>query len=130
MKTPKILVDIKAKIAQNKSEKTYFKSLSDEDKKLFKEAKKALRIKRKHMPPHVLNVWFGVPGSGKTTFAAWLAKKDLKYGIDVWSNTPITGCIEFNPQEDIGKYMISNGHVIIDEAGIEYDSRNFKNFTK
>ena len=120
---------IKEKIEYIKARKEYIKQLSKEDKKLYRQAEKAVRIRNKHMPPHVLNVWFGVPGSGKTTFAAWLAKKDLKYGINVWSNTPITGCIEFNPQEDIGKYMISNGHVIIDEAGIEYDSRNFKTFS-
>ena len=67
--------------------------------------------------PHVLNVYFGVPGSGKTTFAAYLTRwalhenalirfcrrhrnwlttlllnsKYLKRRIDVYSNVPITG---------------------------------------
>lgn len=78
---------------------------------------------------YALSIYFGVPGSGKTTFAAWLAKKDLKKGRKVWSNVPITGTFQFDPQTDIGKYMIAGGRVIIDEAGIEYNNRNFKKFS-
>lgn len=105
-------------------------------------------------PPHVLNVYFGVPGSGKTTFAAYLARKCmkqsriitwaqkhpgkltgkllssglLKRAIPVYSNVPITGALQLDPQRDIGKYMMVGGKVIIDEAGIEYNNRNFKAF--
>lgn len=104
--------------------------------------------------PHVLNVYFGVPGSGKTTFAAYLTKwalheniiirlcrrfnnpvsrlilksKYLKRRIDVYSNVPITGAYQLNPKDDIGVYMIQNAKIIIDEAGIEYNNRNFKTF--
>lgn len=104
--------------------------------------------------PHVLNVYFGVPGSGKTTFAAYLAKqmakqsriitwaqkhpgkfsekllasKYFKRAVPVYSNVPITGAYKLDPQQDIGKVMISEGKVIIDEAGIEYNNRNFKRF--
>lgn len=104
--------------------------------------------------PHVLNVYFGVPGSGKTTFAAYLAKQSMKESkiitwaknhpsafsdkllasrffkraSPVYSNVPITGALELDPQKDIGKVMIVNGKVIIDEAGIEYNNRNFKSF--
>jgi len=106
--------------------------------------------------PHVLNVYFGVPGSGKTTFAAYLTKRSMKQSrVIVWaqkhpgkfsawllasrffkrctpvySNVPITGAFQLEPQADIGKYMISGGKVIIDEAGIEYNNRNFKSFPK
>lgn len=126
-------------------------------------------------PPPVLNVYFGVPGSGKTTLAAYLAKNAmkesrlitlaqkyanwdplssqpalpdpkftvnlarrflefvyrhdlLKKNLHVWSNVPITGSFSLDPKEDIGKYMMVNGKVIIDEAGIEYNNRNFKQF--
>lgn len=104
--------------------------------------------------PHVLNVYFGVPGSGKTTFAAYLTKwalhesliirlcrrfdnplsrlilksKYFKRRIDVYSNVPITGAYQLDPKEDIGVYMIENAKIIIDEAGIEYNNRNFKSF--
>lgn len=78
---------------------------------------------------YALSIYFGVPGSGKTTFAAYLAKKDLKKGRKVWSNVPITGTMQFDPQTDIGQYMICDGRVIIDEAGLEYNNRNFKKFS-
>lgn len=104
--------------------------------------------------PHVLNVYFGVPGSGKTTFAAhltkWalhengiirfcrkhenaLTKAVLKSGylkrrIDVYSNVPITGAYQLNAKEDIGNYMIEDAKIIIDEAGIEYNNRSYKTF--
>ena len=104
--------------------------------------------------PHVLNVYFGVPGSGKTTFAAHLTKwalhenilirfcrnhenrvtrlllnsRYLKRRIDVYSNVPITGAYRLNAKEDIGFYMIENAKIIIDEAGIEYNNRSYKTF--
>lgn len=103
---------------------------------------------------HVLNVYFGVPGSGKTTFAAWLTKQSIKESpiirycrkhknhftrsilksryfkrrTDVYSNVPITGAYTLDPKHDIGNYMIENAKVIIDEAGIEYNNRSFKSF--
>ena len=103
--------------------------------------------------PHVLNVYFGVPGSGKTTFAAYLTKWALhenilirfclrhrnwltslflrsgflKRRIDVYSNVPITGAYRLDAKTDIGFHMIENAKIIIDEAGIEYNNRNYKN---
>ena len=104
--------------------------------------------------PHVLNVYFGVPGSGKTTFAAHLTKwalheniiirlcrkydnfitrfilktPYLKRRIDVYSNVPITGAYQLDAKNDIGNYMIEDAKIIIDEAGIEYNNRNYKSF--
>lgn len=104
--------------------------------------------------PHVVNVYFGVPGSGKTTFAAHLTKWALheniiiricrkydnaitrlilksgylKRKIDVYSNVPITGAYKLDAKSDIGKYMIKDGKIIIDEAGIEYNNRSYKTF--
>lgn len=104
---------------------------------------------------HVLNVYFGVPGSGKTTFAAWLTKQSMRESwiirlckrwpdkpicqriltgshfrraLPVWSNVPITGAYKLDPRNDIGHYMILGGKVIIDEAGIEYNNRSIKTF--
>ena len=101
---------------------------------------------------NVLEVYFGVPGSGKTTLAAWFTKqankqawpikwafKHPQYKLSRWilssrfwkrsrgvySNVPITGAFKLDPQQDIGKVMICEGEVIIDEAGIEYNNRNF-----
>lgn len=103
----------------------------------------------------VLNIYFGVPGSGKTTFAAYLAKQSMKQSkvitwaethpspfsdwllktslfkrrVPVYCNVPITGAYQLDPQKDIGKSMIVDGRVIIDEAGIEYNNRNYKTFS-
>ena len=99
---------------------------------LHRELKKPKNKKprKSKKPPHVLSIYFGVPGSGKTTFAAWLVKHDLKHGLNVWSNVPITGAKKLDPKNDIGKYMIADGRVIIDEAGIEYNNREFKTFAQ
>lgn len=72
-----------------------------------------------------VRVFFGKPGAGKSTFCASFAKYYQKKGITVYSNVPIKGCIQVD-RSDIGKYDISNGHLIIDEAGIDYNNRNFK----
>lgn len=74
----------------------------------------------------VVNIYFGVPGSGKTTMAAWLARRDLRRGGKVWSNVPITGTYKLDVNKDIGRNHIEKGRIIIDEAGIEYNNRNFK----
>lgn len=87
-------------------------------------------FKKKRKINHILSIYFGVPGSGKTTFAAWLTKRDLRHGGKVWSNVPITGAYVLDPKEDIGQYMICDGRVIIDEAGIEYNNRDFKKFSE
>lgn len=96
-------------------------------KKSFEKIKKS---RKKRLPPQIVSIYFGVPGSGKTTFAAYLARHDLRRGIPVWSNVPITGCYQLDPKTDIGTYMICGGRVIIDEAGIEYNNRDFKDFSK
>lgn len=78
---------------------------------------------------HVLSIYFGAVGSGKTTIAAALARKDLKHGCKVWSNTPIKGCYEMK-KDDLGNVDISDGRIIWDETGIDADNRSFKtNFT-
>lgn len=99
----------------------------------------------------VVNVYFGIPGSGKTTYAAYLAKiasyRTLAYRIkqkfsksaivqflfrnareplDVYSNVPILGTYQLDPLHDLGFYLVSDGKIIIDEAGIEYNSRKTK----
>ena len=75
-------------------------------------------------------VYFGVPGSGKTTYAAWLTRRFSKRGGTVYSNVPIKGALQLDPVADIGKVLVSNGHIIIDEAGVEYNNRDFKTFPK
>lgn len=74
----------------------------------------------------IISVYFGVPGCGKTTFATYLARRDIKHKSKVWSNVPITGTYKLDCNADLGKRMICNGRIIIDEASVEYNNRNFK----
>lgn len=76
-----------------------------------------------------LEIYYGAPGSGKSTFAAWLAQYALRSHIPVYSNVPILGCMQVD-KEDIGNYSITDGLLIIDEVGIEYNNRETGNFTK
>lgn len=78
---------------------------------------------------NTFTIYFGVPGSGKTTFAAYLTKQDIKKNKKVFSTVPIKGTYKVT-KEDIGYYDISNGRLLWDEAGIDCDNRNYKkNFT-
>lgn len=77
---------------------------------------------------NTFDIYFGVPGSGKTTFAAYLAKKALKKNKKVYSNVSIKGTYEVC-KADIGNYLIDNGLLLIDEAGVDYNNRKFKSFT-
>jgi len=70
--------------------------------------------------PNGLSLFFGVPGSGKTTLAAYLIKHSSDPNI--YSNVPIKGALQID-RNDIGKYDISNGMLIIDEAGIDFNNR-------
>jgi len=79
-------------------------------------------------PGNTFDVYFGVPGSGKTTFAAWLAKRAQKRGKKVYSNVDIKGCYAVD-KDDIGKYDVSDGLLLFDEAGIDYENRRFKEFS-
>lgn len=72
-----------------------------------------------------IKIYFGVPGSGKTTLAAKIVHDNLKKGITTYSNVPIKGAILFD-STDIGKYDISDGEMVLDEAGIVFNSRKFK----
>lgn len=78
-----------------------------------------------------IRVWFGVPGSGKTTMASYVTKHSLKNGYNVLSNVEIQGAYKLDI-DDLGKYDTSfNGdgaHIVIDEASINFDNRNFKSF--
>ena len=79
-------------------------------------------------PGNSFDIYFGVPGSGKTTFAAYLAKKRLKKRGKVLSNVNIKGTYEVE-KSDIGRYMIKDCLLLIDEAGVDYNNRNYKKFS-
>lgn len=76
-----------------------------------------------------IKIYFGVPGSGKTTLAARIVLKNLRQGITTFSNVPIKGAVVYDSKV-IGEVDISDCDLIIDEAGIEYNSRAYKAMPK
>lgn len=86
-----------------------------------------------HFDP-VISVWFGVPGSGKTSVAAWLTKASIKSHYRVLSNVEIDGAYRLD-EDDLGTVDMSfdgeGCHVIYDEASLEgLDNRLHKDFAK
>ena len=78
----------------------------------------------------VVNTVIGPPGSGKTSFAAFWALKSKYMHEPVYCNVPIVDTYDFSWEDDFGYYAIENATIIIDEAGLELDNRNFAlNFT-
>lgn len=77
--------------------------------------------------------YFGLPGCGKTTtlaMLAWSASKSGKYKniyANVHLNIPGVTFVEFDV---LGKYMLRDCLVLIDEAMVNCGDRDYKNFGK
>lgn len=80
-----------------------------------------------------VSVWFGVPGSGKTSMAALLSRASQKFDYKVLSNFELQGAYKVS-SEDLGKYDMSFGgdgcHVLLDEGQLDFDNRNYMNFAR
>lgn len=91
----------------------------------------------------MITLYFGLPGSGKTTFAAAIAVRTLKrlykgtekkYSL-VYTNFPLVLPDHLRPLwrlidfADLGRYDIRNGLILIDEASLEVDNRDYKTFS-
>lgn len=86
---------------------------------------------------HMVKLFFGLPGCGKTTLIASIAKRwckrigRLRSYAHVYSNVRmnIPGLTVID-DDCIGKYDLSNSLILIDEATLFADSRDFKSFSK
>lgn len=84
----------------------------------------AIRFKN----PYKLIMVFGKKGSGKTTFMTKTAIQHLRKGYTVYSTIKIPGTRLFDVN-DIGSFVAdSKAVLLIDEVGMIWDNRNFKNF--
>lgn len=79
-----------------------------------------------------VSLYFGLPGCGKTTLLTSLALKAVKSGKyrNVYSNVPlkIFG-VTYIKNECIGKYILEDALILIDEASLYADNRDHKNFS-
>ena len=87
-----------------------------------------LLLTNKYLNPYKLIMIFGKKGSGKTTTLTKIALKELKRKRKVYSTVEIPSTYLFNP-DDIGTMTFEpNSTVLIDEVGMIWDNRDFKNF--
>lgn len=77
-----------------------------------------------------IKIYFGAPGAGKTTHAAMIVARNEKKGIPTFSNVYIQGAYEYDANKDLGVYWIGNCDLIIDEAGIDFNSRKYKSLSQ
>lgn len=85
----------------------------------------------------MVSIYFGVPGCGKTSTAVKLAREEsikIFYGKSKYKNVfcnfeqsvPLVKTIPF---DYLGKFDLSDSLIIIDEASIFVDNRDFKTFS-
>lgn len=87
-----------------------------------------LLVLRGSQNPYKLIMVFGKKGSGKTSLIAKLSLKYLRKGWKVYSNVSVAGVSVFSP-DDVGRFGFEpNSVVFIDEVGLIWDNRKFKQF--
>lgn len=78
--------------------------------------------------PYKLYMVFGGKGSGKTTLMTKLALRYQKKGWNVYSDREIPGARRFDIKE-FGKCSFpENSVILIDEVGLVWDNRHYKDF--
>lgn len=78
----------------------------------------------------MIEVYCGLPGSGKSYALTYLAYKYIKRGKTVFTNFPVRGAYKVNVA-DLKEYELpQNSMILIDEAGLYYNTRDWKNFDK
>lgn len=85
----------------------------------------------------MVSIYFGVPGCGKTTTAVMLMREEaikMFYGKSkykhIYCNFPqCIPLVQTIPFDYLGKYDLSDSLIIIDEASIFVDSRDYKMFS-
>lgn len=81
----------------------------------------------------MISLFFGLPGSGKTTIMASLAHKwsKRKRYDNIYCNVRLSiPGVTYIDNDCIGKYDLSNCLLLIDEATLFADSRSYKEFSK
>lgn len=82
----------------------------------------------KYINPYKTVLYYGKKGCGKTTLLTKIAIKSIKKGIKVYSNVEIPGTFLFEPKDLATFTPEPNSVVLIDEIGLIWDNRNYKQF--
>lgn len=83
---------------------------------------------KKYLNPFRLTMVFGKKGSGKSTLLTKLAYQYLRKGWHVYSTVQLPGVREFDVS-NVGQYQFDeNSCILIDEVGMVWDNRDYKNF--
>lgn len=77
----------------------------------------------------MIHIVMGKPGAGKSTYLAIKALEYKKKNKNVYSNVYIDGTYRISLKTDLNVNKLENGLLIIDEAGFEFNARDFKKFT-
>lgn len=86
-------------------------------------------LARKYNNPYKLITIFGAPGQGKTMYLTKIATKYRKRGVRVLSTDSTIPDTEYISPQDIGNFWLPPKSVlIIDEASIIFNNRNWKEF--
>lgn len=83
---------------------------------------------KKYLNPYKLTMIFGKKGSGKSTLMVRMAYEYLTLGWTVFCTERLDGCIHID-YKDIGyKQIPPHSLLLVDEVGMIWDNRNFKDF--
>lgn len=85
---------------------------------------------RCYSSPYYISMIVGKPGVGKTTLLVKRSLRLRRAGWSVYSNERLPGCY-YVPLEDVPRISYRPHSVLlIDEAGIDFNSRGYKDFSK
>lgn len=85
-------------------------------------------LTRKYLNPYKLTMVFGKKGSGKSTLMVRMAYQYLADGWTVFCTERLDGCIHID-YRDIGyKQIPPRSVLLVDEVGMIWDNRKFKEF--
>lgn len=84
----------------------------------------------KYRNPYKLIMVFGKKGAGKTTYLTKLALTYRRSGWPVYSTEYIPGTYHIEPEQIGYVHLPERSVLLVDEVGMIYDNRDYKNFKK
>lgn len=79
--------------------------------------------------PYTCDMYIGLPGVGKSTFIVAESTDMNSKGWNCYSSEETIGCYHLDPKNDFGVHAIApHSAVFVDEVGLIFDNRNYKDF--